>query len=98
MQHYLVPDIVSDGRSKAELVTHNSEKLDYIEELGTLAKELGYTPIIHKLVLGNMHQVIGVIPNDELIMNVCDGSDIDGVPVNYIGLTSRGHRLVIFKF
>ena len=79
----MVPDLVSDGRSKAELVTHNSEKQDYFEELSNLAKELGYIPIIHKLVLKNTTKVIDSIPDGELIMNVCDGSDIDGVPVNH---------------
>jgi uncharacterized protein YjgD (DUF1641 family) len=71
-----VPDLVSDGRSKAELVTHNSEKQDYFVELSSLAKELEYKPIIHKLVLNNIKQVIDSIPEGELIMNVCDGSDV----------------------
>jgi uncharacterized protein YjgD (DUF1641 family) len=72
---------VSDGRSKAELVTHNSEKQDYFKELTNLAIELEYSPVIHKLVMSNIKQVIDSIPDGELIMNVCDGSDIDGVPV-----------------
>jgi hypothetical protein len=71
-----VPDLVSDGRSKAELVTHNSEKQDYFVELSSLAQELEYKPIIHKLVLNNIKQVIDSIPECELIMNVCDGSDV----------------------
>ena len=74
---------MSDGRSKAELVTHNSEKQDYFQELSNLAIELGYSPVIHKLVISNTQKVIDSIPDGELIMNVCDGSDIDGVPVLY---------------
>ncbi len=71
-----MPDLVSNGRSVAELTTHNSEKQDYFVELASLAKELGYKPIIHKLVLSNISQVIDSIPEGELIMNVCDGSDV----------------------
>ncbi len=79
-----MPDVVNLGRSKAELVTHNSEKEDYLKELESLAKELDFFPIIHRLLLNNMTQIIDSIPRDEIIMNVCDGSDIDGVPVSVI--------------
>ncbi|KND03270.1 uncharacterized protein SPPG_02320 [Spizellomyces punctatus DAOM BR117] len=81
--HILVPDVVEDDvavRSAAEKLTHNSEKEDYIQELKTLATELEFDPVVHLLRLSNIEAQIDEIPLDDLIMNVCDGSDIDGVP------------------
>ncbi|KAJ3189813.1 hypothetical protein HDU85_000097 [Gaertneriomyces sp. JEL0708] len=81
--HILVPDVVQDDvavRSAAEKLTHNSEKEDYIQELGTLARDLNFEPVIHLMRLSNIEAEIDDIPSEDLIMNVCDGSDIDGVP------------------
>ncbi|KAI8820760.1 uncharacterized protein EV422DRAFT_530069 [Fimicolochytrium jonesii] len=81
--HMLVPDVVQEDvvvRSAAEKMTHNSEKEDYIQELKTLATEIGFEPVVHLLQLGNIEREIDLIDLEELIMNVCDGSDIDGVP------------------
>ncbi|TPX58080.1 D-alanine---D-alanine ligase [Powellomyces hirtus] len=81
--HLLVPDVVREDvavRSAAEKLTHNSEKEDYIQELKTLATDLQFDPVIHLMHLSGIEAEIQTIPSDELIMNVCDGSDIDGVP------------------
>ncbi|KAI9100431.1 hypothetical protein DFS34DRAFT_592328 [Phlyctochytrium arcticum] len=81
--HILVPDVVQDDvavRSAAEKLTHNSEKEDYIQELRTLAEELEFVPDIHLMRLTGIEAEIDQIPIDDLIMNVCDGCDIDGVP------------------
>lgn len=76
-------------RSAAEKLTHNSEKEDYIEELRTLARELDFDPVIHLLRLSNIEAELDTIPPEELIMNVCDGSDIDGVPGPSVGKCTR---------
>jgi hypothetical protein len=76
------------GRSKEELVTHNSEKEDYFIELMSLTKELNFIPVLHKLVLSNIHSEIDSIPFGELIFNVCDGCDVDGVPGPSVGTLS----------
>ncbi len=66
-------------------MTHNSEKEDYIKELQGLAKELAFEPNIHRLKLSNIESIINTIPKNELIMNLCDGSDLDGVPGPSVG-------------
>ena len=85
----LIPDVLqeaSSGRSKAEIATHNSEKEDYIKELECLTRELDFTPCIHRLLLSNITSKIDEIPHDELILNLCDGSDVDGVPGPSVGI------------
>ncbi|KAJ3056473.1 hypothetical protein HK097_006792 [Rhizophlyctis rosea] len=61
-------------------MTHNSEKEDYINELKGLATALEFTPAIHRVKMSNIHQICDSLPREELVMNLCDGSDIDGVP------------------
>jgi hypothetical protein len=74
-----------EGRSKAEIITHNSEKEDYFKELESLAKDLEFEPVLRKLLLSNIHATIDSIPSGELILNLCDGCDIDGVPGPSVG-------------
>ncbi|KAI8810440.1 hypothetical protein BJ742DRAFT_177102 [Cladochytrium replicatum] len=81
--HILIPDVIGDDakvRSQEERSTHNSEKEDYIEELRQLSRDLDFDPVIHRMTLENKQAEIDGIPEEELIMNLCDGSDIDGVP------------------
>ncbi|KAJ3154532.1 hypothetical protein HDU86_004661 [Geranomyces michiganensis] len=81
--HLLVPDVVKEDvvvRSAAEKLTHNSEKEDYIQELKTLATDLQFDPVIHLMRLNETESELKDVATDELVMNVCDGSDIDGVP------------------
>ncbi|KAJ1565410.1 hypothetical protein HK096_002949 [Nowakowskiella sp. JEL0078] len=81
--HILIPDVITDDqlvRSQDERATHNSEKEDYILELAALATDLAFHPIIHRMSIINHEAEISSIPLHELIMNLCDGSDIDGVP------------------
>lgn len=72
-------------RSKDELLTHNSDKEGYIKELEQLAAELHFIPVMHRLVMDNIKSTIDTIPKDELVFNVCDGSDIDGMPGPSVG-------------
>ncbi|KAJ3123330.1 hypothetical protein HK098_002021 [Nowakowskiella sp. JEL0407] len=81
--HILIPDVITDDavvRSQDERATHNSEKEDYIVELSTLATDLFFQPVIHRLTISNFGEFISTIPKLELVLNLCDGSDIDGVP------------------
>lgn len=59
-----------------------------------LAKELNYIPIVHRLLMANIYSSIDTIPKDELVMNLCDGSDIDGMPgITFIKqLTNKFNR------
>ncbi|TPX30710.1 D-alanine---D-alanine ligase [Synchytrium microbalum] len=78
----ILPDVVTDEtlvRSAAEKATHNSEKEDYFNELTQLAEDLNFAPVIHKMTLTNMLEEIDGIPLDELVFNLCDGCDLDGV-------------------
>lgn len=47
---------------------------------------MAFIPILHKLLLSNMHAIIDSIPRGELIFNLCDGSDVDGVPGPSVGI------------
>ncbi|KAJ3021822.1 hypothetical protein HKX48_007705 [Thoreauomyces humboldtii] len=81
--HYLVPDLLTDDdvvRSAAEKFTHDDDKGPYLEELKKLATDLNFVPIIHLMKLKEIETVIESIPVEELVMNLCDGSDVDGVP------------------
>jgi hypothetical protein len=84
-----VPDVVDTSvinvRSKAELLTHNTEKEDYFVELENITKELELIPVVHRLLLSNMTAIIDSLPFNELILNLCDGSDVDGVPGPSVG-------------
>ncbi|TPX53057.1 D-alanine---D-alanine ligase [Synchytrium endobioticum] len=98
--HLLVPDVVPDEtqvRSKDEKASHNSEKEDYFKELEQLAEELNFTPVIHKMTLTNMNGEIDTIPNEDIIFNLCDGSDVDGVcgPSVAAYLEQKGHPNVV---
>jgi hypothetical protein len=68
------------GRSKAELLTHNSEKEDYFKELETMTRELDFVPVLKKVFMSTIKTTIDSIPKSELILNLCDGCDVDGVP------------------
>ena len=57
----------------------------YIFELISLVNELEFNPIIHKLTIKNSFRLIDTIPKDELVLNLCDGCDIDGLPGPSIG-------------
>jgi hypothetical protein len=89
IENILVPDVVDTSvisvRSKDELLTHNTEKEEYMVELQNLTKELELIPVIHRMLLSNMNNIIDSLPYDELILNLCDGSDIDGVPGPSVG-------------
>ncbi|KAJ3042362.1 hypothetical protein HDV00_007496 [Rhizophlyctis rosea] len=81
--HMLVPDVIDPGtavRSADEQMTHNSEKEDYINELSTMATALEFQPRVHRMKMANIHEICDTLPKEELVMNLCDGSDIDGVP------------------
>ncbi|KAJ3085195.1 hypothetical protein HK102_000223 [Quaeritorhiza haematococci] len=99
--HILIPDVISDDdshvRNADERWTHNSEKEDYIVELKTLATDLQFEPKIHRMKISNIPAEVDEISSDELIMNLCDGSDIDGVPGPSVAayLESRKHPNVV---
>lgn len=95
VMHILVPDVVHETvviRSQDEILTHNSEKEDYIEELLNLARVLHFSPCLHALSLSNMADKLSKIPVSELILNVCDGSDIDGVPGPSVSAYLESHH------
>ena len=81
--------MVDNGRSKAELITHNSEKLDYFKELETMTRDLHLEPVLQKVVLTNVVAVIDSIPVGEYILNLCDGCDVDGVPGPSVGKSTH---------
>ncbi|KAJ3157036.1 hypothetical protein HDU89_002446 [Geranomyces variabilis] len=93
--HLLVPDVVREDvvvRSAAEKLTHNSEKEDYIQELKQLATDLQFDPVIHLMRLDETEKELKNVPIDELVMNVCDGSDIDGVPGPSVAAYLESHN------
>lgn len=61
-------------------------KENYITELISLANDLNFIPIVHRLLMSNITFEINTIPKDELVMNLCDGSDIDGMPGPSVGI------------
>eukprot|EP01004_Peranema_trichophorum_P004407 NODE_3332_length_1371_cov_2.624199_g2898_i0.p1 GENE.NODE_3332_length_1371_cov_2.624199_g2898_i0~~NODE_3332_length_1371_cov_2.624199_g2898_i0.p1 ORF type:complete len:366 (+),score=31.09 NODE_3332_length_1371_cov_2.624199_g2898_i0:59-1156(+) len=89
----LIPDVVHDtnvARSADEVLSHNYAKEPYIEELLDIGKKLGFNTEIH--VLDQSHLVLQHLPHDEIILNLCDGSDTDGIPGPSVALWLQEHR------
>eukprot|EP01012_Entosiphon_sulcatum_P002488 TRINITY_DN1052_c0_g1_i1.p1 TRINITY_DN1052_c0_g1~~TRINITY_DN1052_c0_g1_i1.p1 ORF type:complete len:1441 (-),score=262.59 TRINITY_DN1052_c0_g1_i1:59-4381(-) len=79
----LVPDIPSENRafrSEEERVAHSFGHDEYREELHTIFSNMGYDCSIVSVTLENYPKLISVIPRDEIVINLCDGSDTDGMP------------------
>jgi D-alanine-D-alanine ligase-like ATP-grasp enzyme len=80
--HLLVPNFVSKSevRSEMERISHNYGKKAYLDELFRMFEEINREAVIHLLRMIDYKQVIDAIPKGVVILNLCDGSDVDGVP------------------
>ncbi|KAJ3098643.1 hypothetical protein HDU96_010992 [Phlyctochytrium bullatum] len=81
--HILIPaalDETSEYRNAAEKLASDSDKEAYVAELRELAKQLYFEPNIHLITLKNYRADIDTIPLAELVFNLCDGCDVDGLP------------------
>jgi len=77
--HVLLPDFAdSSTRTEQEVITHNSGKREHIEDIVHTVANLGFNAILHLVKHDNYHQIIDQIAEGEKILNLCDGSDIDG--------------------
>lgn len=77
----MIPAVLEDGaRSESEKTANNTDKELYIEEIRNLAKDIGLEPIMVALKMKTIQAQIDEIPLGETVLNLCDGSDIDGVP------------------
>ncbi|KAJ3214385.1 Mitochondrial intermediate peptidase [Dinochytrium kinnereticum] len=81
--HILIPaalDETSEFRNEAEKFASDSDKEAYVEELKQLSQQLFFEPVVHLITLKNSRQEIDQIPLEELVFNLCDGCDVDGLP------------------
>lgn len=80
--HCLVPNFVSESevRSEMERISHNYGKKEYFEELFRMFDEIHMDVVLHLVRMCDYKQVIDEIPRGAIILALCDGSDIDGVP------------------
>jgi D-alanine-D-alanine ligase-like ATP-grasp enzyme len=80
--HVLVPNLLEEEevRTEMERISHNYGKKEYLQELIKIFDEIGKEAVIHLLRMRDFPQIVDKIPKGETIMNLCDGSDIDGVP------------------
>eukprot|EP01012_Entosiphon_sulcatum_P039216 TRINITY_DN5149_c0_g1_i1.p1 TRINITY_DN5149_c0_g1~~TRINITY_DN5149_c0_g1_i1.p1 ORF type:complete len:1420 (+),score=234.28 TRINITY_DN5149_c0_g1_i1:1875-6134(+) len=77
--HVLTTDgPTSSCRSELEAMTQETGREEHQKELQATFENLGYKCEIVPLLLSNYKQKIAAIPRDQIIVNFCDGSDIDG--------------------
>ncbi|KAJ3409406.1 CDC5 cell division cycle 5-like protein [Chytridiales sp. JEL 0842] len=87
--HILVPARMEEGtefRSEAEKKVSEDDKEQYVAELKVLASDLSFEPVIHLITVKNYKDDIATIPFTDLIFNLCDGCDVDGMPGPSIAL------------
>jgi len=81
--HTLVPNLLAVGevRSEAERISHNYGKEEYITEIRRILALLGRRCILYLCSLTDYQFLVDQIPpNQGEILQLCDGSDVDGVP------------------
>jgi len=80
--YVLVPNILLEGetRTEAERLSHNYGKERYVQELALVFAEIGRKASIHLCRMADYKKVIDRLPKGAAILNLCDGSDSDGVP------------------
>jgi len=78
----LIPNFLGVGevRSEAERLSHNYGKGEYIQELAEVHAKMGKRSAIYLLRMDDYKDIIDSIPRNSNILNLCDGSDIEGVP------------------
>jgi len=78
----LVPNFISESevRSEMERISHNYGKKEYFEELLRIFDEINMDAVLHLVRMSDYEQVIDNIPKGAIILALCDGSDVDGVP------------------
>lgn len=58
----------------------------YFDELKTLSLQSGFNPVLHILTIENTKDSIDSLdPEDGIILNLCDGCDVDGLPGPSVG-------------
>jgi len=80
--HVLVPNFVSESevRSEVERISHNYGKKEYFEELLRMFDEVHMDAVLHLVRMCDYRQVIDEVPRGAIVVALCDGSDVDGVP------------------
>jgi len=82
--HILVPNFLSETevRSEMERISHNYGKAEYFSDLIKMFGEMSQPidAILHLVRMNDYKEVIENMPKGEVILNLCDGSDADGVP------------------
>jgi len=80
--HVLVPNFISEEevRSEMERISHNYGKKEYFDELLKICDEINRDGVLHLVRMVDYKEVIDNIPRGAVILNLCDGSDVDGVP------------------
>jgi len=80
--HIIVPNFVSESevRSEMERISHNYGKKDYFEELIRMCDEIDRDGVLHLVRMSDYKSVVDAIPRGAVILQLCDGSDVDGVP------------------
>lgn len=80
--HVLIPNFVTEEevRSEMERISHNYGKKEYLEEIIAMFDEIDYDAVLHLVRMSDYKEVINQIPHGEIVFNLCDGADVDGVP------------------
>jgi D-alanine-D-alanine ligase-like ATP-grasp enzyme len=80
--HILVPNFVSEEevRSEEERISHNYGKREYLDELIAMFDEIHRDAVLYLVRMSDYKQVIDLMPRGEVVLNLCDGADVDGVP------------------
>jgi len=80
--HVLVPNFVTEEevRSEMERISHNYGKREYLDELIQMFDEIHKDAILHLVRMSDYKEVIDQIPKGGVVLNLCDGADVDGVP------------------
>jgi len=80
--HILVTNYVAkeDARSEMERISNNYGKREYFDELIKMCDEINMDTALHLVRITDYKEVIDKIPEGAIILALCDGSDVDGVP------------------
>jgi len=81
--HLLVTNFVAESdnvRSEMERISNNYGKIEYFDELIKMCNEINMDAVLHLVRMSDYKEVIDQIPKGAVILALCDGSDVDGVP------------------
>eukprot|EP01012_Entosiphon_sulcatum_P063328 TRINITY_DN905_c0_g1_i1.p1 TRINITY_DN905_c0_g1~~TRINITY_DN905_c0_g1_i1.p1 ORF type:complete len:378 (-),score=81.39 TRINITY_DN905_c0_g1_i1:279-1412(-) len=73
-------DVGAKVRCEEERVANTYHREEEMRELRELFEGLGYRADVVQVTLKDYEEVLAALPTQDIIVNLCDGSEVDGMP------------------